>query len=174
MSTSIAPLDGAPRLRRAPSARLDDREAPAASAWSFAGWLVELINGGALAVMISVGHRAGLFDTLAEHTDMSLDELVELTEFDAVELLAWLEAMVVGGLVEQDPSNARYRLPDAHAAALCRNAGSDNLAILTQYVGLLGRSEDELLAKLRGPAAGRSSSRKARAGRSPTRSSSAP
>ena len=33
---------------------------------AFAGRMLDLLNGGALAVMISVGHRTGLFDALAE------------------------------------------------------------------------------------------------------------
>ncbi len=33
---------------------------------AFAGRMLDLLNDGALAVMISVGHRTGLFDALAE------------------------------------------------------------------------------------------------------------
>lgn len=41
----------------------------------FAGRLLEALNSGALAVMISVGHRTGLFDALADVGASTSDEL---------------------------------------------------------------------------------------------------
>ena len=157
-----------------PAPKTAGADAGGSSASDFARWLLELINGGALAVMISVGHRAGLFDALARRPDVSLDELVAHTGLDAHELRAWLDAMIVGGLIEQHAELGTYALPDAHAASLCQSTGPDNLAVLAQYVGLLGRAEDELLAKLRGPAAcqGGTSESRARTVASGTRKSS--
>ena len=37
-----------------------------AKAEAFAGKLLEIINGGSLSLMISIGHKTGLFDTLSE------------------------------------------------------------------------------------------------------------
>ena len=44
---------------------------------AFAGRMLELLNGGALSVMISVGHRTGLFDALAELDDATSQELAD-------------------------------------------------------------------------------------------------
>ena len=46
-----------------------------ARAEEFAGRLLDVLNGGALAVMISVGHRTGLFDALARMDAATSEEL---------------------------------------------------------------------------------------------------
>ena len=42
---------------------------------AFAGRMLEILNDGALAVMISVGHRTGLFDALRETGAATSQEL---------------------------------------------------------------------------------------------------
>ena len=44
---------------------------------AFAGRMLDLLNGGALAVMISVGHRTGLFDALRETGAATSQELAD-------------------------------------------------------------------------------------------------
>ena len=39
----------------------------------------------------------------------------------------WLAAMVTGGIVELNPDQGTYRLPEHHAAWLTRAAAPDNL-----------------------------------------------
>lgn len=113
---------------------------------AFADRLLELINGGALAIMISIGHRTGLFDALAELGEASAAELALVAGLDAQYVREWLGAMVVGRVVVHD--GTRYSLPDAHAASLCR-MGASNLAVLTQYLCALARVEDGLVERLR-------------------------
>ena len=45
-----------------------------AKAEAFAGKLLEIINGGCLSLMISIGHKTGLFDTLSELQTPSTSE----------------------------------------------------------------------------------------------------
>ena len=44
---------------------------------AFAGRMLDMLNGGALAVMISVGHRTALFDALAELDGATSHELAD-------------------------------------------------------------------------------------------------
>jgi SAM-dependent methyltransferase len=116
---------------------------------TFAEHLLELINSGSMALMISIGHRTGLFDTLAERPISTCAELARAARLDARYVREWLGAMVIGGIVEHDigitPELGTYTLPDAHAASLCRKAGAANMAVLAQYVGLLGGAEDDIV-----------------------------
>lgn len=116
---------------------------------AFAERLLELINGGSLALMISIGHRTGLFDTLAERPPTTCAELAHAAGLNPRYVREWLGAMVVGGIVEHQvgrtPELGTYTLPDAHAASLCRKAGAANMAVFTQYIGLLGGVEDDIV-----------------------------
>lgn len=116
---------------------------------AFSERLLELINGGALALMISIGHRTGLFDTLAERPPTTCAQLAAAAGLHPRYVREWLGAMVVGGIVEHQvsamPEQGTYTLPDAHAASLCRKAGAANMAVFTQYIGLLGGVEDDIV-----------------------------
>jgi 2-polyprenyl-3-methyl-5-hydroxy-6-metoxy-1,4-benzoquinol methylase len=57
----------------------------------------------------------------------------------------WLGAMLVGGIVEHDPEEGTYYLPEEHAAFLTRAASPDNVAAFTQYIPLLGSVEDGIV-----------------------------
>jgi len=111
---------------------------------AFADRLVALINDGSLALMISIGHRTGLFDALAELGEVSSTELALATALEPRYVREWLGAMVVGRVVEHDGKAGTYALPDAHAAALCRKSGAQ-LAVLTQYLSALARVEDQVV-----------------------------
>jgi len=52
--------------------------------------------------------------------------------------------MVTARVIEIDAASGRYSLPEGHAAFLCRAAASDNLAVFTQYIAMLGALEDEI------------------------------
>lgn len=116
---------------------------------AFSERLLGLINGGALALMISIGHRTGLFDTLAERPPTTCAELARAAGLHPRYVREWLGAMVVGGIVEHQvgitADEGTYTLPDAHAASLCRQAGAANMAVFTQYIGLLGGVEDDIV-----------------------------
>ncbi len=117
----------------------------AARTEALAGRLLSALNGGALTMMISIGHRTGLFDAMADSGPRTSSQLAEAAGLDERYVREWLGAMLTGGIVEHDPSRGTYRLPKAHAACLTRDAGSDNLAALSQYIGLLGSVEDRII-----------------------------
>ena len=112
---------------------------------AFAGRMLDLLNGGALAVMISVGHRTGLFDALAELGDATSQELADAAGLDERYVREWLGAMTAGRIVELDPATGRYTLPAEHAAWLTRAASPDNLAVEAQWITTLSTVEDDIV-----------------------------
>jgi 2-polyprenyl-3-methyl-5-hydroxy-6-metoxy-1,4-benzoquinol methylase len=112
---------------------------------AFVEKLVGILNNGSLALMVSIGHRTKLFDTLAELEPSTSGEVAAEAGLNERYVREWLGAMVVGQIVEYDPGSKLYRLPSEHAAALTRAAGADNLAPFGQYVAVLGNVEDKIV-----------------------------
>jgi hypothetical protein len=112
-----------------------------AKAEAFAGKLLEIINGGSLSLMISIGHKTGLFDTLSElQTPSTSEEIARKAHLNERYTREWLGAMVVGGMVHYYPDEKRFFLPSEHAAFTTRAAGIDNIALFSQYISLMGVS----------------------------------
>jgi 2-polyprenyl-3-methyl-5-hydroxy-6-metoxy-1,4-benzoquinol methylase len=57
----------------------------------------------------------------------------------------WLAAMVVGRIVEHNPEDETYYLPQEHAAFLTRVASPDNIAVTAQLIPLMGSVEDSIV-----------------------------
>ncbi len=121
-----------------------DTELDQAKAEAFGGRMVRMLNEGCLALMTSIGHRTGLFDTLATLPPSTSEEIADAAGLHERYVREWLGAMVTGGIVDFDPRARRYRLPPEHAASLTRAAGTDNLALTMQYVALLASVEGEV------------------------------
>ncbi len=111
----------------------------------FAGRLLEKINAGAVTLMISIGHRTGLFDAMSGLTPSTSESIAKAASLHERYVREWLAAMVTGGIVEYDPNGRTYRLPPEHAAVLTRAAGPDNIAIRAQYIGMMGTVEDKIV-----------------------------
>ena len=112
---------------------------------AFAEQALGIVNSGFLSLMLSVGHRTGLFDTLATLPPSTSDQIAAAAGLNERYVREWLGAMVTGRIVEYDPAARTYRLPAEHAASLTRAAGPDNLAELTQFVALLGQVETPIV-----------------------------
>jgi len=114
-------------------------------AGAFAARLLETLNHGALCLMISVGHRTGLFDAMREMAPATSAEIALKADLNERYVREWLGAMVTGRIVEVDPSTGRFLLPAEHAAFLSRPAGADNFSVFAQYIPLLGSVEDDIV-----------------------------
>jgi len=112
---------------------------------AFADKLMDVMNGGALALMTSIGHRTGLFDALGRMGSVTSDALAAEAGLNERYVREWLGAMAVGGFVDCDPDGPRFALPPEHAAWLTRDAAADNIAVLAQYIPLLGSVEDRIV-----------------------------
>ena len=117
------------------------------AAEAFAGRIMDLLTAAGSAAMISVGHRLGLFDTMAGKPPASSSEIAERASLAERYVREWLASMVVSGIVDYDPSSRRYRLPGAHAACLTRGAPLGNHAVYAQMATLLGKVEDGIIRR---------------------------
>jgi SAM-dependent methyltransferase len=123
------------------STLLDER----ATAEGFAEAVAEMLNHGAIATMISIGHRTGLFDVMARLPHSTSAQMAAKADLAERYVREWLAVMVTGGIVTYDPSAKTYQLPDNHAGCLTRGASLGNLAVFAQHIAILGKVEDRLL-----------------------------
>jgi SAM-dependent methyltransferase len=117
-----------------------------ARAEAFGGRMMEILNGAALALMSSIGHRTGLFDVMSRLAPSDSYGIAAEAGLDERYVREWLGAMVTGGIVEYNPSRNTYALPAEHAACLTRDARPNNLATTCQWIPVLGDVEDEIIA----------------------------
>ncbi|MDP1794819.1 MAG: methyltransferase domain-containing protein [Acidimicrobiales bacterium] len=125
------------------------QELDAAKAEEFGGRMVGLLNDAMLSLMISVGHRTKLLDTMGANGDLTSEELAGKAQLNERYVREWLNALTVGGIVEYNPSQKTYRLPPEHAASLTRAAGPGNLAAFAQFTSLMGNVEDGIVEAFR-------------------------
>jgi hypothetical protein len=120
-------------------------EVDRAKAEAFAGRLLAALNDGALCLMVSVGHRTGLFDTMSQSPPSTSEELAARAGLNERYVREWLGAMTTARVVDVDPATRRFSLPAEHAAFLRRAAGADNMAVFAQYVAIMGAVEDDIV-----------------------------
>jgi SAM-dependent methyltransferase len=137
-TTTTGPQDATEALKQAPP----PDEARAAG---FEERVVEILNDGALCLMLSIGHRTGLLDAMAELGPTPIDELAGRAGLEPRYVTEWLGAMTTGRIVDHDPDAGTYALPPGHARTLTRSSPAENLAVFAQYVPLLGAVEDEIV-----------------------------
>jgi 2-polyprenyl-3-methyl-5-hydroxy-6-metoxy-1,4-benzoquinol methylase len=113
------------------------------------GKLVAAINGAGLALMTSIGHRVGLFDTMSQMEPATSAEIARRTNLSERYVREWLGAMVTSDVIEYDPANQTYHLPREHAAVLTRAASPNNIAVSCQWIGVLGAVEDHVTEAFR-------------------------
>src|SRR5215216_5456668 len=111
----------------------------------FAERMVDVLNEGAIALMTSIGHRTGLFDAMAGLPPSTSEQIATAAGLKERYVREWLAAMVVGRIVEHNPEDETYYLPQEHAAFLTRVASPDNIAVFAQYIPLLGSVEDGIV-----------------------------
>lgn len=116
-----------------------------ATAEAFSARVAEMINSSAITLMLSVGHRSGLFDRMASLPPNTSAEIAKSAGLAERYVREWLAVMVVGGIVDYDPDRRTYSLPAEHAASLTRDAALGNMAVAAQFVKLAGSVEDRLL-----------------------------
>jgi SAM-dependent methyltransferase len=116
-----------------------------ARAERFAARLTGALEGAALGLMTSVGHRTGLFDVMRALAPAAPAEIARQAGLAERYVREWLHAMTTARVVEHDPAGGTFFLPTEHAAALTRAARPNNLAATFQWIPLLGSVEDEIV-----------------------------
>jgi len=115
-----------------------------AQANAFAERLVGVLNEGALCLMLSIGHRTGLFDAMAKLPASTSATIAKAAGLNERYVREWLGAMVTSRVVHYEPEQQTYLLPAEHAGVLTRASG-ENIAVFAQYIPVMGQVEDEIL-----------------------------
>lgn len=122
-----------------------DAEAAAA----FTGRFVGILNDAAIALLTSVGHQTGLFETLAELPAATSEQIADATDLDERYVREWLGGMTAARVVRHDPATRTYLLPREHAAVLTSAAGPNNMALLMQHISMMGEVEQKIIERFR-------------------------
>jgi ubiquinone/menaquinone biosynthesis C-methylase UbiE len=115
----------------------------------FGARMTGFLNGGAAALMLSIGHRVGLLDAMAGLPPATSEEIANAAGVNERYVREWLGAMVTAGVVSYDSGQATYVLPPEHAALTSRAAGLNNYASFMQLIPLIAEVEDEVIDKFR-------------------------
>jgi 2-polyprenyl-3-methyl-5-hydroxy-6-metoxy-1,4-benzoquinol methylase len=111
----------------------------------FQNRFVGMLNDAGTMLMISIGHRTGLFDTMSRLAPSSVARIADAAKLNERYVREWLGAMTVARIVEHDDATGTYALPQEHAASLTRAAAPENFAAFAQYVSVLGSVEDDIV-----------------------------
>lgn len=112
---------------------------------AFSEELLATINHASAALMISIGHRVGLFDAMQDGKAVTSGELAAKAGLDERYVREWLGAMTTAGIVRTDASSDRFTLPADHAAFLGNDAAIANMAGMFQFIAVLGGVEDRIV-----------------------------
>ena len=130
---------------------LDDTPATTAqdATTQFAERIIGTIDSASVALLLSIGHQTGLFDTMADFPPATSAQIADAAGLDERYVREWLGGVVTARIVDYDPAAHTYWLPREHAAALTRAAGPDNLARVAQFIPLLAEVEQKIIGCFR-------------------------
>ncbi len=111
---------------------------------NFEEYMLDVMNKAATALMLSVGHRTKLFDSMYDCTAMTSNQLAEKSNLNERYVREWLGTMVTGKIVDYDPTSKTYSLSE-DKAELLSNRGSYNFASSMQWIPALAFVEDEIV-----------------------------
>jgi SAM-dependent methyltransferase len=110
--------------------------------------LMGILNDGSAAVLISLGHQTGLFDTLAALPPATSLQIADAAGLNERYVREWLGGMVTTGIVRYDPAAASYALDRAYVQSMT-GTGVDNLARTLTFVTLMGEVAGKVAARFR-------------------------
>ncbi len=112
---------------------------------AFAESLLATLNHSAISIMISIGHRTGLFDIMNGMEPATSQEIARKANLDERYVREWLGAMSTAGIISVSDDSMYYHFPSEYASFLTREAGANNFALFFQYIGIMGSVEDKIL-----------------------------
>jgi 2-polyprenyl-3-methyl-5-hydroxy-6-metoxy-1,4-benzoquinol methylase len=123
----------------------DEPELDFAKAKEFAGVLAGHFNSATITIMVSIGHKMGLFDVMGRLPPSTSEGIAKASGLNERYIREWLAVLVTGRIVEYDPKRKEYWLPAEHAASMTRGAPLGNYAIFAQFPPILGSAQNELI-----------------------------
>lgn len=115
------------------------------AAEDFSERVAGILDAGAVAVMLSIGHRTGLLDVMADLPPSTSAKIAEAAGLSERYVREWLAAMTTGRVVRYHPATGTYRLPPEHAASLTRDGALGNLAVYAQFIAQMGEVQARVL-----------------------------
>jgi 2-polyprenyl-3-methyl-5-hydroxy-6-metoxy-1,4-benzoquinol methylase len=112
----------------------------------FSQYLIDIINAGSLSIMLSIGHRTRIFDTMTKIPSPStVQEIASKSNLNERYVKEWLGAMVTGKIVDYDSSTNKFSLSKEKAQYLTRQKSLYNFAASMQWIPVLSQVEDEIV-----------------------------
>jgi ubiquinone/menaquinone biosynthesis C-methylase UbiE len=121
------------------------QEIDQAKAQAFGGQMLSAMNGGALTLLVSVGHQTGLFETMAKLPPSTSQEIASAAGLNERYVREWLGGLTTSHVVEYDAATGKYTLPPEHAMSLTAAAGPNNLARMAQMLPMFSLVEDGIV-----------------------------
>ncbi|NES72537.1 MAG: hypothetical protein F6K24_48755 [Okeania sp. SIO2D1] len=104
---------------------------------AFSEKMLDILNGSMLSLTIGIGYQTGLFEVMANLPPSTSEQIAAVAELKERYVREWLAAMVVGQIIDYDPTTNTYSLSAEHASVLTKVAGPNNMARLTLVIPFL-------------------------------------
>lgn len=104
------------------------------------GRVLAALDGGALALLLALGHQTGLLDAMATRVGVTTAELSVISGCERPYVRAWLTGMASAGVVDHHPDTDEWELPRSVAALVTRDGGARNIAAFAQAIPVLAEN----------------------------------
>ena len=111
---------------------------------SFEDEMLDVMNKAALALLLSVGHRTKLFDTMAKLEPSTSQEIADSANLNERYVREWLGGLVTSKVIDYNPDSQKYHLTKEKSEFLTRD-GNYNFASLMQWIPALFYVEDHIV-----------------------------
>lgn len=102
------------------------------------------MNHASLALMLSVGHRTSLFDSISKLPPSTSEQIATAAGLNERYVREWLGAMVTSQIIDYEPDKGLYSLSKEKADFLTNN-GTYNFASSMQFIPVLAYVEDHIV-----------------------------
>lgn len=106
--------------------------------------MLNVMNEASLALMLSVGHRAGLFDSISKIPPSTSTQIAAASGLNERYVREWLGAMVTSKIIDYEPGAKTYSLSKEKAEFLTKS-GTYNFASSMQFIPVLAYVEDHIV-----------------------------
>lgn len=111
---------------------------------NFEEYMVDVMNKSALSLMLSVGHRTKLFESMKDSSQMTSQQIADKAKLNERYVREWLGAMVTGKIIDYDPLQKVYSLSEDKIEFLC-NGNTYNFAASMQWIPALAQVENDII-----------------------------
>ncbi|KAI9001582.1 methylase [Gaertneriomyces semiglobifer] len=103
----------------------------------------DILNNGFLSVLLSTGHRLGLFDIVKKHGPATSQTLAEKAGYVERYVREWLNGLVAGQFMIYNPETNEYHLNPHYVAAI------DIVAVDAQFVTMAAQKEESIMSRFK-------------------------